>query len=153
MTGAPMFLEQMARQICAGITLVPSQSWQNPRVRADFAAAPRFFSRKGRPFGATPLGGGETPSRLGASVDREFGRLKCEYGRAPLRFRGLEDKGALAVGLAIPFMVVGGWLLGVLGYTVFWTGTHLPVLALDRAFGSLSKKRDLGPSPWLSRTI
>ncbi len=55
---------------------------------------PIICLRKGRPVPLTPIPyGTDKWKRLyrgRAAVEREFGRLKHEYGQAPLRVRGLE---------------------------------------------------------------
>lgn len=73
------------------------KGYDNNRVMAETAergCVPIVALRKGRPIPLTPIPyGSDEWKRLyrgRAAVEREFGRLKHDYGLAPLRVRGLE---------------------------------------------------------------
>ena len=78
-------------------TVAADKGYDNNRVMDEVredGAVPIICLRKGRPIPLTPIRyGSDEWKRLyrgRAAVEREFGRLKMDYGFAPLRVRGLE---------------------------------------------------------------
>jgi hypothetical protein len=78
-------------------TVAMDKGYDNPRVMYEArqrGAVPIVALRKGSPIplDRIPYGSGEWKRLYGgrAAVEREFGRLKHDYGLAPLRVRGLE---------------------------------------------------------------
>ena len=73
------------------------KGYDNNRVMDEVrerGAVPIICLRKGRPIPLTPIPyGSDEWKRLyrgRSAVEREFGRLKHDYGLAPLRVRGIE---------------------------------------------------------------
>ena len=93
---APLLDAARARGIRPA-TVAMDKGFDNNRVMDETrerGCAPIVCLRKGRPIplGAIPYGTAEWKRlyRGRAAVEREFGRLKHDYGLAPLRVRGLE---------------------------------------------------------------
>jgi transposase len=93
---APLLDAAHARGI-RPLTVAADKGYDNNRVMDEVrerGAVPIICLRKGRPipFSTIPYGSDEWKRlyRGRSAVEREFGRLKMDYGFAPLRVRGLE---------------------------------------------------------------
>jgi IS5 family transposase len=78
-------------------TVAADKGYDNNRVLVEVrerGAVPIICLRKGRPIPLSPIPyGSDEWKRLyrgRSAVEREFGRLKMDYGLAPLRVRGIE---------------------------------------------------------------